>query len=143
MKQITAAICLGMMLAVPVMHAQDSLTKKNFYVKRSQIEIVKKNCTMGLRSGNEGLISATLLMIARVKLLDTTINVAELRTVIDSLSVAHPSAGIRYEAYLTSALCGDPEWFSTGANLLNADAEQFFPLASQRLHDKFFRISSL
>jgi hypothetical protein len=123
-----------------LMVAQD--TVKKFPTNQVRIAYAKKNILMGLRSGNAGLIEASLMLISKIKMDFPETNVAEVRTVIDSLALASPSGTLRYKAYLASNICANPEWFLMENTILQIEAEIFFIAASQRLQNKLLQTNS-
>lgn len=116
------------------MVAQDSV--KKFPTNEVRIAFAKKNIIMGLRSDNAGLIEASMILISKIKMSFPETNVAEIRTVIDSLALASPSGTLRYKAYLASNICADPEWFAIDNALYTLETDWFFASASRLLGQK-------
>ena len=77
-----------------------------------------------------------------MKLQVPSTDVTELREELDELSVTHPSATVRYKAYIASSICADPEWYAQENSVVTADQNQFFIGATQRLHQKLFGLNS-
>ena len=107
-----------------------------------KIESAKANYTLGLQSDNAGVVESSIQMIARMKLRVPDANIAQLRERLNRISLNHPSAAMRYKAYLASCICADPEWFIQEKNLDNVDVEQFFARAAARLQQKVFGANS-
>ncbi len=83
-------------------------------------------------------LAASLVALAhtRLELLGT-----ELQEELDELSVTHPSATVRYKAYIASCICSDPEWFAQESSVVTADEDQFFISAAHRLQQKLFGLN--
>ncbi len=130
---------VAMMFALS-MNAQDS--SKKYATNEARVAFAKKNILMGLRSGNHGVIEASLILIAKIKMEFSETSVIEVRPVIDSIALACHSGVLRYKAYLTANICADPEWFSTENTLRQTETEVFFISASQRLQNKLLGMNS-
>lgn len=115
-------------------YAQDSSRK--IPLSKSQIAFAKKNLLMGLRSGNNGVMESSLILISKIKINFCETNVAEIRNVIDSLALASPSGAFRYKAYLVSNICAYPEWFAIDNALNTLERDLFFVSASRLLQQK-------
>lgn len=122
------------------LYAQDSL--KKYPTNEVRIAYAKKNILMGLRSGNAGVVEASLILAAKIKIKFPETKIAELQTVIDSIALIGSSNVLRYKAYLASNICADPEWFSKENIFLQPESEIFFISASQRLQDKLLQTNS-
>lgn len=122
------------------MHAQESEEKK--IVVKPRFEKVKKNIVVGMRSSNYGLMEASFMLAAKMKMEYPQEPIVELKSILDSISIADASEGIRFKAYLSSYICGDPEWFAVDSSIAVADAEHFFPRAAQRLQQKMFGLNT-
>ena len=137
--RITIIVIVTMVFAVSLF-TQDSL--KKCPISEARIASVNKNILMGLRSGNKGVIEASLILIAKIKMFFPLTNIAEIRTVIDSLAITSSSDTLRYKAYLTSNICTDPEWFSTEKSMNTLELDQFYKTAAQRLQNKMLGMNS-
>lgn len=133
-------ISIVAMIFVISINAQDSL--KKYATDEARVAFAKKNILMGLRSGNYGVIEASLILIAKIKMDFSKTSVTEVRPVIDSIVLSCPSGVLRYKAYLTSNICADPEWFSTENTLQQTGTAVFFISASQCLRSKLLGVNS-
>lgn len=122
------------------MHAQESNDSKG--VPKSRLERAKKNIAAGIRSHNDGLVESSCMLVAKLKMRYPHEPVSELKSLLDSISIADSSEGIRFKASLSSYICSDPKWFAADSSIAAADAEQFFPRAAQRLQQKMFGLYS-
>lgn len=112
-------------------------TKKHSTMEQ-KVEFAKKNLSKAITSNNEGLVESGIKMIAKMKLRVPEANTEELQEQLDELSVEHPSATVRYKAYIASSICADPEWFAQSISVVNADEDEFFIKAGTRLQQKLF-----
>jgi len=135
-----AIAALAALITASVSFGQEPV--KRFATLEQKIEYAKKNYLMGLRSDNTGLVESCIKMVAKTKLLMPKTDTEELQEQLDELSVKHPSAKVRYKAYIVSNICANPEWFAQELNVANADEEQFFINAAQRLQQKLLGASS-
>jgi len=140
MKKMMTVIAIIFILFATGMNAQESRTKISMNEKR--VASAKKNALMGLRSGNNGLIEASLILIARIKMNFPETNIAEVKPVIDSIAFTKFSGALQYEAYLTTNICSDPEWFSADSMVRHSELEVFFLSVSQRLQNKLLGMNS-
>ncbi|MEW5798894.1 MAG: hypothetical protein AB1728_07780 [Bacteroidota bacterium] len=122
------------------LHAQESSGTKQ--VPKFRLERAKKNIAAGMRSTNDGLMEASFVLAAKMKMKYPEESIAELKSILDSISVAHDSEVIRYKAYLSSYICGDPDWFAMDSAVASADVEHFFPAAARRLQQKIFGMNN-
>ncbi|MDP1678211.1 MAG: hypothetical protein Q8L88_15245 [Bacteroidota bacterium] len=116
------------------LYAQDSL--KKFSTNERRIAFAKKNIIMGLRSGNTGLMEASLILIAKIKMRFPEINITEVKTVVDSIAFTNSSYALQYKAYLASNICAYPEWFVIDNTLYNLETDWFFASVARRLQQK-------
>ncbi|MDD8019451.1 MAG: hypothetical protein PHP42_13845 [Bacteroidota bacterium] len=143
MKTRIAMIALAVMIAVSTMAAQESFPAKNYALNKKQTECAKKNIMMGLRSGNDGVAEAALMLIAKIKIQEPAVRSVEIQKVVDSLAVSSPSNAMRYKAYIVSNICIDPEWYAQDNKVVASKTETFFIAAAQRMQYKLFGTSSL
>ena len=140
MKTRIAAFVIAVIIAANLGYSQ--VPQKKFATKEQKVELAKKNLMIGLHSENTGLVESCVKMVAKVKLFAPSADVAELQEVLDELSVTHPSATVRYKAYIASNICSDPEWFAKENSVVTADEDQFFIKAARRLQQKLFGLNS-
>ncbi len=138
-RKITIMTIVTMVIAISL-NAQES--PKKYSVSEARITTITKNILMGLRSGNKGVIEASLILIAKIKMNFPQTNITKIKNVIDSIAFSSSNDTLRYKAYLTSNICADPEWFSTESTLQQVSEDVFFISASQRLQNKLFGIST-
>lgn len=119
---------------------QDSHEKKN--TPKLRIECAKKNILAGIRSGNDGVTEAALMLAAKMKMKYPETHIDEVKMLLDSVSIAHVSEGMRYKAYLSSCVCSDPGWFAMDSSIAAADAETFYPRTAYRLQQKMFGLNT-
>ena len=122
------------------LYAQESSEKKQ--ISKSRLERAKKNIATGMRSTNDGLMEASFILAAKMKMKYPEVPIVELKSILDSISVTNGSEAIRYKAYLSSHICSDPDWFATDSAVASADAEHFFPVAARRLQQKMFGMNN-
>ena len=134
MKTRTAVIALTAFIAVNFGFGK----APKFETLESKIEYAKKNYAVGLQSDNTGLVESCIKMVAKIKLRVPSADLTGLQEQLDELSITHPSETVRYKAYIASSICSNPEWFVLEKNVVNADEEQFFINAAQRLQQKLF-----
>ena len=135
-----AAAMLAVTIAVST--ACSESPQKRFANLERKIERAKKNYMVALQSGKTGLVESAIKMVAKMKLRVPSADVTELQEVLDEISVTHPSATIRYKAYIASAVCNDPLWYASEDTLMATDEEQFFIAASHRLQQKLFGLNT-
>ena len=63
---------------------------------------------VGLRLKNDGAIESAIMFTAKLKLVDSSVDITKLQNMMEQLSVTHPSPVIRYEAFLASNICSNP-----------------------------------
>ncbi len=137
----TGSIVMAFIVVLAMtMPAQETNDKKP--VPKSRFERAKKNIATGMRSKNDGLMEASFMLAAKIKMRYPGEPIAELKSFLDSISVADGSETIRYKASVASHICNDPEWFAMDSAVSGADAEHFFPFAARRLQQKMFGLNN-
>jgi len=140
MNAIVTLLIIFILSFTGSIRAQHNVLK--YPTTEAKIAYAKKNVLMGLRSGNNGLIEASLILIARIKMNFPETNIAEVKPVIDSIAFTKSSGALQYEAYLTTNICSDPEWFSADTTVRHSKPEVFFLSVSQRLQSKLLGMNS-
>ena len=143
LKRAAVCIMIGMMAAAPGAFAQYTVSGQYRPLTEKTLEQVKKNFSMGLRSGNAGVIESTLMLVGQMKMRYPDCDMEGLQRLVEQLASAGPSDRIRYKAYLTAALCGDTEWFSADPKIMAAPSGQYFSAVAERLNMKFLGLNSL
>jgi hypothetical protein len=138
----TRITVLTITLLIAISFGLGSEPKKKFATLEQKVEAAKKNYFVGLRSDNEGLVSSCIKLIAKMKLQVPSTDVDVLKEELYELSIEHPSATVRYKAYLASAVCEDPMWFTEDTNVITTDEGAFFIATSHRLQQKLFGLNS-
>ena len=115
---------------------------RKFATDSQKAECATKNYSLGLSSGNEGLVQSCIHRIAELKLRMPTTNMLVLQEQLNRLSVSHKSAAVRYKAYLASCICADPAWFIQETNIPADDQAQFFMSAARLLEQKVLGANS-
>lgn len=136
-----AALASVVIFALNVANGQNSLPKHATLEQKA--EFAKKNLMIGLHSENAGLLESSIKLIAIIKIRVPSVDLTELQGELEKLSVTHPSATVRYKAYLAASVCSDCEWFAQDNSLVTTDDDQFFIGVAQRLQQKLFGFSSL
>ncbi len=122
-----------------LLNAQDVPLK--YPTIESKIAFGKKNILLGLRSNNVGVIEASLLLMAKIKLDFPESNTSDVQPVLDSLALLGSSSALRYKAYLISNICDNPQWFSKEDMLWSSETNGFFLSASRHLQNKLLGIN--
>lgn len=129
----------GVFIIILNIFAASSINAQEVQLKyptiESKIAFGKRNILLGLRSENVGLIEASLLLMAKIKLDFPETNTSDVQPVLDSLALMGSSSVLRYKSYLTSNICTNPEWFSMENMLRTTETEGFFLSASQQLQN--------
>lgn len=112
--------------------AADAATKNRVYDCRA--DKARMNLLIALRSENRGLTESAIMRVAEIKVLCPGNNMAEIKGVIDSLSVHANVPSIRYKAYLASNVCDNPELFAKEGNITSED--EFFTSVDAELHER-------
>ena len=141
MKNSIKIITLTLLVGISIGLSQS--TQRKIRTDEQRIEMAKKNYQMGLHSDNEGIVSSAVKMIAKMKMRYPTSDLDDIKEDLRELSVEHPSAPIRYKAYLAYAICEDPLWFSKDQDVVTRDERDFFIATSHRLQQKLFGYNGL
>jgi hypothetical protein len=99
----------------------------------SKLDNAKKNYLMGIRSTNQGLVESAMMQVAKIKIAYRASDFAEVKNVIDSLSVNATNPSIRYKAYLASNVCDNPTWFPHKDYAGHQDVNEFFESVAEQL----------
>jgi hypothetical protein len=134
---ITVTIVLALQLGLGKEPAKRAVTFEE------RIELAKKNCVIALHSDNDGVVEASIALVAKITLVSPSIDMKQVRDILNQLMVGHPSASVRYRAYIASTIVADPEWFAQDTSVTTAEGEQFFIAAINRLQQKLFGLNSL
>jgi len=118
------------------------LIAQKYGTERARIDYAKKNIAYGLRSENNGVVESVLILVAKLKMSHPPENIANLLSIVDSLSTSGESGVLRYKAYIISNICADPAWFAEEDLLHMPTPDQFFVAAARRLENKMLGISS-
>lgn len=138
----TRITILATVAFVTLNFAYNQEQQKRFSTFEQRLESAKQNVLRGLQSENTGLIESCIKMAAKIKLKAPSLDVGKLHETLDELSITHPSATVRYKAYIASTICDDPEWYAQDKNIVAADDEQFFIHAARRLQQKLFGLNA-
>ncbi|MDD8019324.1 MAG: hypothetical protein PHP42_13210 [Bacteroidota bacterium] len=134
MKTRIAIAAIVMMMAIQIGAAREPA--KRFPTLEKKIEYAKKNWIAALQTENEGVIESVMRIVSKFKLQHPAVDVKELKEAFDIISLTNPSGAVRYKAYIASSICTDPEWYAQEQRVLTAVEENFFRVASTRLHQK-------
>lgn len=140
MKQ-TIYILILVVSSIAILTSQPSSYK--FNSNNDRIVYAAKNMINALRTGNNGVIESTLMLVAKLKMEKSGIDIPQIQFLIDSLAFSGSSRVLRYKAFLVSNICDDPKWFLTDSSLQTRDADLFYNAASQRLQDKMLGVNAL
>jgi hypothetical protein len=99
----------------------------------SKLEYAKKNLLIGIRSTNQGLVESAMMQVAKVKIAYRASDFAEVKDVIDSLSVNANNPSIRYRAYLASNVCDNPTWFAKEDYAREQNVNKFYESVAEEL----------
>ena len=127
-RMIAMVVVMGMIFAGTTAYAQNKKTE-------SRLENGKKNYTMAMRSGHEGLSESALMQAAKIAMKYPNTPVGEMKNVIDSLAVNGRTASIRYKAYLAANVCDNPAWFAKNIRYNEDDVDGFFVSVASQLHE--------
>jgi hypothetical protein len=83
------------------------------------------------------------MIVAKMKMTYPSVHIPHLVSVVENLAAGHPSASLRYKAYLVSSICADPSWFALEQSLKTSGTDLFYINAAQRLQYKMLDIGSL
>ena len=92
------------------------------------------NLKAALRSENLGLKESAIMRVAEIKMPYPGSNIAETKSVVDSLAIHANVPSIRYKAYLASNVCDNPEWFAKKVYVKSDD--EFFESVDSQLHER-------
>ena len=137
MKQRTIAIVAIVMMAAAQFGAAGEKEKK-FATSDEKVAYATKNLMKGLNSTNPGVVEASIRLTAQMKMKYPNTDVSILQDVLNSIATTHKSGVVRYQAYIASNICSDPVWYSIDQNVVNADQENFFRAASNRLQQRLY-----
>ena len=112
--------------------AADASSKSRAYDCKA--DKARVNLLVALRSENQGLTESAMMRVAEIKMLCPGNNMAEIKGIIDSLSVHANVPSIRYKAYLASNVCDNPELFVKEGNINSED--EFFTSVDAELHER-------
>ena len=143
MKKNLMIAAIGILFITVQIFAQETQKRTSLPSLEKRIESGKKNVLVALHSENDGVIESAIMFTAKLKLVDPSVEITKLQNVLEELSTTHPSATIRYKAFLASNLCNNPALY-TQENLLQTNIpETFFHAVSQCLQKKIFGMNSL
>lgn len=111
---------------------------KKFATADEKVAFATKNLMKGLNSNNPGVVEASIRLTAQMKMKYPDADVTTLQDVLNSIATTHKSGCVRYQAYIASNICSDPVWYSIDQNVVNADQENFFRVASNRLQQRLY-----
>lgn len=134
MKTRTLVIAAAILIAVQYGDAGEN--GKKFNTNNEKIAYATKNLMKGLNSTNAGVVESSIRMTAQMKMKYPAADVTTLQEVLNAIATTHKSGSVRYKAYIASNICSDPTWFSNEQSIADADQENFFRAASQRLHQR-------
>jgi len=134
MKARTIAVAIAIAMAVQYGAAGEN--GKKFKTDNEKVAFATKNLMKGLNSTNPGVVEASIRLTAQMKMKYPGADVTVLQDMLNTIATNNRSGCVRYKAYIASNICSDPEWFSNEENVVNADQENFFRAASQRLHQR-------
>ncbi len=137
MKARTIAIVAIVMMAAAQFGAAGEKEKK-FATSDEKVAYATKNLMKGLNSTNPGVVEASIRLTAQMKMKYPNTDVSILQDVLNSIATTHKSGVVRYQAYIASNICSDPVWYSIDQNVVNADQENFFRAASNRLQQRLY-----
>lgn len=112
--------------------ATDASAKSRAYDRKA--DKARVNLLAALRSENQGLTESAIMRVAEIKMLYPGNNIAEMKGIIDSLSVHANVPSTRYKAYLASNVCDSPEKFVKEGDITSED--EFFTSVDAELHER-------
>lgn len=90
----------------------------------------------GLHSDNDGVVQASMSLVAKLQLRYPHADISELKDELDAMAVDLRSPSLRYKAFIASMVCTQPSWFDNDPAIVYEDQEQFFSTASEKLRLK-------
>ena len=74
------------------------------------------------------------MQVAKISMTYPGSNIAETKSVVDSLAIHAGVPSTRYKAYLASNVCDNPEWFAKKVAVKSDD--EFFESVDSQLHER-------
>jgi len=106
-------------------------TKQDIFAKR-----IRENCLVALRTNNNGVVEAVLLLVMDVKIRFPEVVLGDIPKVIDSLAASSPSVSIRYKALLAAQVCQSPESFANCKKITLEDRETSYRMIAACVEEK-------
>ncbi|MFA6469068.1 MAG: hypothetical protein WCW35_09225 [Bacteroidota bacterium] len=141
MKKNILIVFAAIFVFASAIPAQSALQKQTISERR--MELARKNIITGLRSDNDGVIEGSMILAAKMKLIEPSADIQQIIFIVDRIASANVTPALRFKAYLVSNICAHPSYFDR-EELLNApDTALFFTLAAQRFQHMMLGMSSL
>lgn len=140
MKTRTIAIVAIALMAAAQFGAAGEKGKK-FATAEEKVSYATKNLLRGLNSTNPGVLEASIRMSAQMKMQYPEADVTVLQDILNTIATTHKSGCVRYQAYIASNICSDPAWYSVDRSVVDADQENFFRAASNRLQMRLYTVN--
>lgn len=134
MKQQIAIAAAIVMIAIQITSAQQPQQKLT--TEEKKVAFVTKNLLAGLKTGNPGVMESAMRLTAQLTMKYPSADVNQLVDAVNTIWQTHPSGSTRYKAYITLSICENPQWFAGDPTIVNANEENFFRSASERLQSQ-------
>jgi hypothetical protein len=122
--------------------AQEHPVMQNKEITKEKFERARKRFYNGLRSDNDGVVEAVLMLITKTKISIPELDVRDMQMIIDSISSNYSSVTVKYEAYLSSIVIANPEWFARNDFSSERNPERYFTEVTEHLQVKLFGLNS-
>jgi hypothetical protein len=128
-----------MILAAMMLIAATNLSQAQFFfpslgkISPAQKESLEKNFTADLTSWNVGLVESALAIVTMVKLDLPAEKLPVVKETVEGLVTSGSTPGIRFKAYLASAVFTDPTMFKQESSHTYNNPDEFFNALAGRL----------
>jgi hypothetical protein len=127
-----SAAAMGQVQPASSKTAVESLYARAGSYRSADIERLAPRYLYCLSSKNDGVVSCTIGVLARMALYNDRFDSRNIQEEMSKLADASGVPSIRYRAYLASMLLENPEWFAEeGAKEYQSDDDLFFALSNR------------
>lgn len=141
MKSATLLLTTLLMLSLNTGYAQKYFPEYASYQK-ANLNVAMQRYLVALDSPNEGIVTATLAHVGRIKLYFPDLALPEVEKKICSLAASGETAKIRYRAFLICNVFNSPATYEKESRTEYEDCEELFT-ALEQTFDSTLTVSSI
>lgn len=87
----------------------------------------------GLKSGNEGVVEASITFSTFLRVADPQLDLSDIRQELEKVAVSGRTPALRYKAYLATMVFENPQAFKSAWSVEGPDGSRFFTAVAEQV----------